>query len=139
MDARWRRLGAVTLVACAGGFVAAAGLGVTACSHATKSGEPAADQSSSESVDAGPDVVDPACPSQDLQREDILRGSCVIGAECRFTTPAGAEACRPDATFAPAVPDEWLCTCGGGEWVCNVTGGGFGTIICPGADAGLPP
>ena len=137
MDARWRRLSAVCLVACAGSFVAAAVLGLAACSHATKADQPAADQASSESVDAGPDVVDPACPVQDVQRDDILRGPCVIGARCSFATGGGLGACRPDATFVPSVPDEWLCTCGGGEWVCNVTGGGLGLVSCPGADSGL--
>lgn len=67
-------------------------------------------------------------------RSCASRGACDIdGAECRFETSAGLQACRenPDASFVAAKPNEWRCTCADAHWRCEITSGGFGMIECP--------
>lgn len=114
------------------------GLGILACSHETKSEQPSSDQKSPVSAETDAGVVDPACPTQGGQRDDSLSGACVTGAQCSFSTPGGPGACKPGWTFVPVVPAQWMCTCPYGKWDCEVVGGGLGTLVCPGADAGIP-
>lgn len=118
-------------------------LGVLACSSETKAppeapaGQPPG-QASPISAESPPAVIDPACPAQGGQREEILKGQCVKGAECSFSTPAGVENCKPGMRSIPVVPTEWKCTCPEAEWSCTVTGGGLGVVNCPGFDSGAP-
>ena len=118
----------------------AVALTVVACTHTSQTPPdqiPAEDRAPV-TTDAQAAVVDPSCPTQGGEREDILKGQCAIGAECRFSTPGGAANCKPGWTFIAAIPDEWLCTCASAEWKCDVTAGGFGVVPCPGVDSGIP-
>jgi hypothetical protein len=116
------------------------GLTAAACTHtpqAPPEPDPAQDRAPVTS-DAQAAAVDPSCPTQGGQRDEALKGPCVTGAECRFSTPGGAANCKPGMTFITAVPNDWLCTCASAEWKCDVTAGGFGVVPCRGVDSGIP-
>ncbi|MDB4883942.1 MAG: hypothetical protein JWL95_2708 [Gemmatimonadetes bacterium] len=104
-----------------------------ACTHETNAPPESAppDQDGSSTTVQQPAVIDPTCSSRGGEREDIPRGQCVDGAECRFATPAGVHACKPGMKAIAAIPNQWLCTCSTAEWTCEITAGGLGLVPCP--------
>lgn len=84
-----------------------------------------------------PTVFDPACPtSRGGERDDVLTGRCLDGAQCAMTTPGGLTACKPGMQIVPPAPTDWECTCLEARWQCESPGRGFGVLSCPGTDGG---
>ncbi|HVJ93975.1 MAG TPA: hypothetical protein VM580_29500 [Labilithrix sp.] len=83
---------------------------------------------------AQPTPDDSVCTSQsaDEVRDELPSGKCEANAQCRFSTPAGAAACKPGISAVAETPSQYHCVCAGGEWSCTVTAPGFGVVGCPG-------
>lgn len=114
------------------------GAGIVGCVADAKLPPPEKNSTGQASTVGSEAAVDPSCPIEGAERDEVVRGACVKGAECRFSTPGGPAACRPGRPVVPVTASQWRCTCVDAIWACNVTSGGFGVLQCPdaGSDAG---
>lgn len=84
-------------------------------------------------------VQDPSCSSQSAEalRDDEPRGTCMQGAECRFSIPPGR--CEPGQFGVDVLPSIFHCDCPQGTWACRLEQGSLTFLLCPDApDADAP-
>jgi putative hemolysin len=101
------------------GVAIAIALTVVACTHTSEAPpDRAASGDASVASDARAVVVDPSCPTQGGQREDILQGECATGADCPLPQrgqrpPVAAVAVRAGGADAILLHAPWLLPLGG--------------------------